>query len=75
LRSAVTREHLAQRGRTDGQVPQPSSHGGEDRIADGGSDNGGRRLAEANWNLHAVDELDVKLGHVADAGRGGKLVN
>jgi hypothetical protein len=75
LRSAVARERLAQRGRTDGQVPQPNSHGSEDRTADGGSDNGSCRLAEADRNLHAVDELDVKLGHVADAGRGGKLVN
>jgi hypothetical protein len=73
LRSAVTRERLAQRGRTDGQVAQPNPHGSEDRIADGGSDNGGRRLAEADWNLRAVDEFDVELRHFADAQRRGAV--
>ena len=47
--------------------PEPHADSGEDRIADRRSDDGRRRLAEADWNLGAVDKLDVEFRHVADA--------
>src|ERR1700741_661516 len=50
-------------------MPEPHAGGCEDRIADRGSDNGRRWLAEADWNLVAVDKLDVEFRHVADAQR------
>src|SRR5216683_2234916 len=48
------------RGRSDGQVPEPSPDGGEDCIADRGGNDSRRRLAEADGSLGTVDELDIE---------------
>ncbi len=56
-------------GPTDGEVAEPRPDGSEDCVADGRGNNGRRRLAEADWRLCAVDELDIEFRHVADAQR------
>ena len=48
-------------------MAQTHPDGREDGVADGGTDDGGRRFAKAGRHFRAVDKLDVNLGHVADA--------
>ena len=48
-------------------MAQAYPDGREDSVADGRTDDGRPRLAQADRHFRAVDKLDVNLGHVANA--------
>src|SRR3984957_9668879 len=64
---ASQRERVENGGRPDRQAAKPHADSGEDRITDCRGNNRRRWLAEANGSLCTVNELHIKLGHIANA--------
>src|SRR5262245_50364119 len=69
MSTSMRGERLEHGGWPNREMTQPNPGRRENGVADGRRDHGRARLAEADWHLDAVDELDVELRHVADAQR------